>query len=748
MKTPPRTARHPAPPRLASCAHGGPRTHGAPIGSVAARAPWLARLILFALALALAAPAPAAAQEATGLEGSWTGEISIPGSPLGITVVLTRADDGSWTGTIDIPAQGASAAALEQVRVEGDSVGFVIAGVPGAPTFAGVVSEAGDEISGTFTQGGQSFPFALTRRDAVDLSEALEGFDAWLLAQMEAWEVPGLALAVVRGGEVAHIEGYGLRNVADSLPVTPSTLFAIGSSSKAFTTALLGTLVDEGTLGWDDPVRQHLPEFTLADPAAAGALTVRDMVTHRSGLPRHDGIWYANPDLDRAEMVARLAHLPANEPLRAAWQYNNLMFIAAGYLAEQLEGESWENLVRARLFGPLGMERSGFSVRESQADPDHARPYDERGDTLAEVAFKVIDAVGPAGSINSTAEDMARWVQMHLAGGEFEGRTVLERGTTEALQTPAMVIGARPTDPAFGIMAYGLGWFLDSYRGHFRVHHGGNIDGFSALVSLFPHDDLGVVVLTNRNATPLPEFVVRQLADRIFEMEPRDWSREALTGRDTQRARADSLAALGPEEREEGSDRVEGTTPTHPLDAYAGSYLNPGYGTVEVSLVDGGEGLAIRYYDLALDLEHVHYDVFETVSAGESSPFAGVRVRFRTGFDGGVEALDLPLEPSLPAAAFTRAPDDRLTDPAFLDRLAGAYRLDGQVVQVRRQGTELVATIPGQPPYVLVPGTETTFTLEVAPQIRVSFEVPTEGPAAALTFHQPNGTFRYARTDG
>ncbi len=727
-------------------------------------------LLFLAAALPLAAPAAALAQGAPTVEGRWSGEIQIPGSPLGIAVTFSRDDTGSWEALLDIAAQGMMDQRMESVRVEGDSVGFVIPGVPGDPTFRGTVNEEGDRISGTFTQGGASFPFLLRRADGVDLSGALEGFDAWIEAQMEGWKVPGVAVAVVRGGEVAHLGGYGYRSLADSLPVTPETLFAIGSSTKAFTTALLGTLVDEGRLGWDDPVRRHLPGFSMADSAAAVGITVRDLVTHRSGLPRHDGIWYANPDLTREEIVARMAHLPSSQPLRSAWQYNNLAFVAAGHLAEQLEGASWEALVEARLLAPLGMQRSGFSVRSAMEDPDHARPYDVRGDTLVEIPFRRIDAVGPAGSINSSAEEMARWVQMLLARGELNGATVLQTGTVEAMETPAMAIAARPSDPALGLMTYGLGWFLDSYRGHFRVHHGGNIDGFSALVSYFPQHDLGIVVLTNRNGSNLPELVVRQLADRVLELEPRDWSGEALAGQAAQRAQADSLAALGPEARERTEDRVEGTTPSHPLAGFAGRYRHPGYGIMEVALegegsggsgngastrgsgpseAGGAEGLILQYYDISLPLRHVHFDVFETRNReGESSPFAGFRVRFTTGFDGGVEGLQIALEPTLPASTFARAPDDRLTDPAFLDRLAGPYRLDAQTIRIRRQGERLVAEIPGQPPYTLVPASETSFTLEVAPQIRVSFDLSDAGEPQAVTFHQPNGTFRYARVEG
>ncbi|MDZ7778451.1 MAG: serine hydrolase domain-containing protein [Gemmatimonadota bacterium] len=502
--------------------------------------------LLFVVAGGLAGPTPSRAQDAPAdPEGTWRGEIAVPGSPLAFTVSLARSEAGDWSGTVDIPSQGAEQEPLTGIRVVEDSVVFSIEGVPGDPTFRGEVGPERAALEGDFTQGSQTFPFALERAEAVDLTAALDGLDAWMAEHMDAWNVPGLGLAVVKDGEVAHLAGYGLRDVEDSLPVTEETLFAIGSSTKAFTTSLLGTFVDDGALDWEDRVRAHLPEFALADTAVAEAMTVRDLVTHRSGLPRHDAIWYANPELTRAEVLERLPHLPPTEPLRAAWQYNNLMYMVAGHLMERVGEASWEELIRERLLDPLGMPRSGLSVRTSQSDPDHALPYAERNDSLVRIDFRTIDAVGPAGSINSSAEEMAEWLRLHLAEGTLDGRTILEQGTVEALQTPAMAIASRPSDPAFGVQSYALGWFVDSYRGHFRVHHGGNIDGFSAMVALFPHDELGIVVLTNKNGTPLAEFAARQVADRVLELEPRDWSGEALAERDDRRARTDSVE--GPE---------------------------------------------------------------------------------------------------------------------------------------------------------------------------------------------------------
>jgi CubicO group peptidase (beta-lactamase class C family) len=240
---------------------------------------------------------------------------------------------------------------------------------------------------------------------------------------------------------------------------------------------LLGLLVDEGKLDWDEPVASYLPDFKLYDEYATAHLTPRDMVCHRSGLPRHDLVWYNDEEITRAELVRRLRFLEPNEDLRAAWQYNNLMYLTAGYLIEQLTGTAWEEAVRRRVLEPLGMRRTNFSVFDSQKDDDHALPYLEDDDELRKIAFRPIGVMGPAGSINSCVDEMARWVNLHLGGGSFDGKPVIQAGTLRAMHTPQMVMPGLPQEEWVSPASYGLGWMIDTWRGRYRVHHGGNIDG-------------------------------------------------------------------------------------------------------------------------------------------------------------------------------------------------------------------------------------------------------------------------------
>lgn len=256
---------------------------------------------------------------------------------------------------------------------------------------------------------------------------------------MNDWKVPGASIAVVADGKVMMTKGYGLRDVKANLPVTPKTVFAIGSITKSFTVTLLGSLVDEGKIEWDTPVRKYLPDFEMYDPVVTERLSVRDLVTHRSGLPRHDAPWYNSP-LPRAELVRRIRFLEPSKDLRTTYQYNNLMFLTAGYLAEQVGGAPWEDLVRRRIFGPLGMSDSNTSVIASQQAPDFARPYELAKKEVKEVPFRNIDQIGPAGSINSSAEDMARYVPMHLGGGKSpDGKTIVSEGNLAQMQVPQIV---------------------------------------------------------------------------------------------------------------------------------------------------------------------------------------------------------------------------------------------------------------------------------------------------------------------
>lgn len=681
----------------------------------------------------------AAAAAAAGVDspaGHWNGAIEIPGSPLAVTVDLAPDGEG-WQGNISIPAQGARDLPLAEITVDGSLVVFSISGVPGEPTFSGTLE--GADLAGEFSQGGQRFGFKLTRSDtpAALASSALEGLDDVIRQALIDFGVPGLGLGVVVDGEVVLAGGYGLRDVEAELPVTADTLFAIGSATKAFTTFVLGTLVDEGLVDWDEPVRSYLPEFRLADEHATAHLTVRDLVSHRSGLPRHDLSWYGST-ADRAELMARLAHMEPFADLRERYHYQNLMFLTAGVLIERVTGDTWEEAVRGKIFEPLGMAGSNFAVADSQAASDHALPYHYEKGATVRVPFRTIDAMGPAGSINSSINDMVRWLQLHLGEGEIDGRRLIHNGTLREMHTPQTVVGGYPEpDSDTFLTAYGLGWFIESYRGHYRLHHGGGIDGFVTMVSFLPREGIGVVTLTNASGAALSPLLNQVVIDRLLGETGKDWLGEALE----RRARSEEVAEQATKDREQV--RVPGTTPAHSLGGYAGEYANPGYGRLEVALVD--DHLELGYNSMSAPLEHWHYEVFEAPDDGTPG-LGGLRLQFRTSVEGRVDAVLVPMESEVADIVFLKQPDRRFEDPAVLERFTGVYELSAQRATVSLRGNRLQIEVPGQQTYLLTPVADTTFALGDMTGFSVTF-VEEDDRIVAVRFNQPNGVFTATRVD-
>jgi CubicO group peptidase (beta-lactamase class C family) len=687
----------------------------------------------------LSLPVVSVAAGEPSLEGHWEGSIDLPGQKLEIDLDFKMAD-GAWTGDISIPAQGARDLPLEGISLDGMQATFAITGIPGDPTFSGTISEDLKSIAGDFTQGGATFPFTLTSgADPVaKAAAALAGIDEVIDAALEDWKTPGLGLAVVVDGRVALASGYGLRDVENELPVTENTLFAIGSSSKAFTTLAMGLLADEGELDWDEPVASYLPGFKLYDDYATTHLTPRDMVCHRSGLPRHDLTWYNNEEIARAELVARLAYLEPNEDLRALWQYNNLMFLTAGYLIEVLTGSPWEEAIRNRILDPLGMTRTNFSVHDSQEDADHALPYIEDDDEIRKVDFRPIGVMGPAGSINSSVAEMARWAALHTGGGSIDGEPVISPGTLREMHTPQMIIPGLPQEEHLSPSSYGLGWFIDMWRGHYRVHHGGNIDGFSALVTLFPRDGVGIVVLVNKGGSALPDLITSTVADRVLGLDPRPWIAEAAEERD----QAEPLVDAAQEKKD--LFRVKNTTPSRDLLAYAGEYEHKGYGVLEIRA--NGDALAMVYNGMVMPLEHWHFDVFNVAERDDAVIPEDLRANFLTDARGRIARVALPVEPFVDPILFDRLPPRRLSDPAYLGRLAGSYDLLNQSLVATVQGTTLVISVDGGPPLKLVPSGEDEFEIDGITGFTVGFTVPESEPATGMMLITPGGVFDAPRT--
>ena len=447
------------------------------------------------------------------------------------------------------------------------------------------------------------------------------------------------------------------------------------------------------------------PGLRMSDPIATESITPRDLVTHRSGLPRHDMVWY-NTRLTGKDVFARLAHFEPTEPLRSKFQYNNMMFMVAGYLVETVDGRPWEEAVRARIFRPLGMDSSNFSVLDSQKADDFARPYDEQEGKVRVIPFRDITNVGPAGSINSNVADMARWVAVHTHGGKLGGKTIISPAVLDDLHTPQIPTGSgygrpRRTGRRSRPARTRMGWMIDTYRGHRRVHHGGAIDGFTAKTCLFPDDGMGIVVLTNKDGTPLPE------------------TDHPARGRPAAGARADRLAGRGPRPAEQGPRRRQGgqeeegvgpaprhaspptrwrnTPATTSIPATARSRSSSATASSSPSTTASGPRSSTGTTRSSTPPRPTTTPRWPT-STGRSSSRPTSRATFN--------AVAVPLEPSVKPIVFTRRPDRKLSDPEYLKRFEGEYELAGQTATIRLQGHVLIFEQAGGSPVELVPDRE------------------------------------------
>ncbi len=571
----------------------------------------------------------------------------------------------------------------------------------------------------------------MTIATAVTTPE-LEGLDDFIRNTIDRWNVPGLSIAVVKDGEVLMSDGFGYRDLGRKLPVTTRTLFAIGSSTKAFTTMTMATLVDEGKLDWDAPVRRYFPWFAMHDPFATDRITPRDLVTHRSGLPRHDMLWYNNTTETRRGILERIRYLQPNADFRTVWQYQNLMYLTAGYLAGELAGSDWETAVRERIFGPLGMTNSNFSVSTSQLSDDFALPYVEKDDEVREMPFRNIDLVGPAGSINSNVEDMTKWLMLQLNKGKWGDKQLVSEAQIAEMHKGHMQMPATyyPLEEN-SHPAYGLAWFIENYNGDTMVHHGGAIDGFLGLVAFLPKHNLGVVVQTNLSGNPVPFIVTYNVLDRLRGRKPSD------TDATIRKVYDEAKAAMKKGKEKSQESRVEGAKPSHALEDYVGQYENPGYGIVTIGRND--DGLTYTYHDETFPLQHYHYDIFEWEMRSFEVRFP---VSFGTGLKGDVDRLSLALEPTMAPSEFTRVADQSMRERSFLERFVGEYEIMGRPLTVSLEGEHsLIVNVPGQPAHELNPFRGTEFKIKGLSGYFLEFKEDASGNVTGVMFTQPGGSF-------
>jgi CubicO group peptidase (beta-lactamase class C family) len=462
---------------------------------------------------------------------------------------------------------------------------------------------------------------------------------------LAAARIPGSAIAVVANGRIVATAGYGHRALNTKLPVTAQTVYPIASTTKAINATLLGTLIDEGRLEWDAPVQRYLRNFRLQDPLASALATVRDLVTMRTGLPRHDWMRVENP-ISRADLVERLRYLEPSAGFRERFQYNNLTVTAAGHIAEILTARTWEELVQERIFAPLDMRASRFTAPDAG---NATLSYHEDSRRELRLTRRLEMAVtAPAGSvIHSTIEDMARWLLYNLAGSGQPA--ILDPRTLAEIHSPQTPAGTDPMAPSPNA-TYALGWFNDTYNGHLRLSHSGYLHDVHSSVTLFPEDDVGIVSFTNFGPPTCARLINEHAFDLLMGLEPVQSIEDKMVQyeRKVEDMRQRNAAVL----------RVPNASLSHPVGAHVGTYMHRAYGELEVQLE--GSQLLLKRGQLVLPLCHWHYDAWVVQDTGNfpihvPHPFdRNSLLLFETDADGKVAALSIQFEPTVPAIRFAK----------------------------------------------------------------------------------------------
>ena len=580
---------------------------------------------------------------------------------------------------------------------------------------------------------------ALTvRAQEPDVSKKLEGFDAYMDQLLKDWNTPGIGVGIVINDKLVFAKGYGYRDYGRKLPFTPTTLCPIASNSKLFTAVAAGMLVEQGKLTWDKPVRDAVPTVQFYNDQLNNNVTLRDMLSHRTGVTRHDLIWFKSP-FTRKELFEKLKYLEPQQPMRETFLYNNLMFSAVGYIIELKSGKTWEKYVRENVFEPLDMNTSTYTISDMLKLPDHGVPYREKRDSfeLYQIPYyEDTEGVAPAGAIISNINELSHWLVALMNDGSYNGKQVLPPNVLKATMQPAIGL-PNALGEALGYWEvlnpdYGMGRQTASYRGHLMTFHGGDLPGFHSQVSFLPNEKIGVIVLViGDHAAPLYNVVSYNVYERLLGMDQTPWSERRLKIRLANKKAGTEARAKA------GGDRVPNTKPSHPLSDYAAEYENPAYGIVKIGCKS--EQLDFTFHEFQYPLSHFHYDRFDTPDDEQYGRFS---VNFRTNPQGDISEAVMSIDEA--EVVFKRKPE--VLDPKLLEKLAGTYLTPSQVkFEVLYQpGGGLSLVFPGGPPQKLIQVKRLQFRTPQSGDTIYEF-VLENGQVKALRERDPSGEFSFPR---
>ncbi len=574
---------------------------------------------------------------------------------------------------------------------------------------------------------------------SADVSKKLKGFDGYMEKVLKDWNAPGIGVGIVVDDKLVFAKGYGYRDYEKKLPFTLTTLCPIASNTKLFTAVAAGLLVEEGKLSWDKPVRDAVPGIRFYNDALNNTITLRDMLSHRTGITRHDAIWYKS-DFSRKELFERLVYLEPKEQPRQIFLYNNMMYAAVGHLIELQSGKTWEDFVRDRIFKPLEMGSTVYTIAEMTERPDFGVPFTERRDTteLYKIPhYEEMAGVAPAGAIISNIQDMSHWLIALMNDGKYAGAQVFPSGPLKATLEPAIALpNTQGETRGFWELTnsvYGMGRWTASYRGHLLTFHGGDIDGFHSQVSFMPQERIGVIVFViGDHCASLYNTVSYSVYERLLGMSQTPWSDRWLDVRVKAKKAGKEARAKA------GADQVPDTTPSHPIADYVGDYEHPAYGALTIGEKDGQ--LQFDFHKIQFPMSHFHYDRFDTP---DDERYGKWSVNFVTNPQGDVDRAVMSLDEA--EAVFTRKPET--LDPGTLKQLAGTYETptgSSFKVVLREEDRTLYITVPGQPDTELIHYKGLSFRIKEFADVVFEF-VEDGGRITALKQRDPSGEYVFKR---
>jgi CubicO group peptidase (beta-lactamase class C family) len=583
--------------------------------------------------------------------------------------------------------------------------------------------------------------FTLARSAAaqdINVAQRLEGFDAYMAKTLKDWNAPGVGVGIVVNDKLVFVKGYGFRDYEKKLPFTPATMSPIASNTKLFTAVAAGMLVEEGKLSWDKPVRESVPAIRFYNDQLNDTVTLRDMLSHRTGITRHDTIWYKS-DFTRKQLFEKLVYLEPQEPMRETFLYNNLMFAAVGYLIELQSGKTWEQFVKERIFDPLQMNSTSYSIADMLKRPEFGIGFTERRDSFELYRipyYEDIAGVAPCGAIVSNIEDMSHWLIALMNQGKYNGKQVLPAEVLKDTLQPAIALPntALETRGWSEILnaAYGMGRQTASYRGHLITLHGGDLPGFHTQVSFMPQDHIGVIVFVIGNhSQPLYNIVSYNVYERLLGLDQTPWSERQLEIRLKNKK-------AGTEARTKANGgQVPDTKASHALADYAGAYENPAYGVMTIGLKDNQ--LQFDFHKMRLPMTRFHYDRFDTLDDEQEGKWS---VNFRTNPQGDIDQAVVSLDEA--EAVFVRKPDT--IDQKLMTEMAGEYTTPsgGKIEVALTPGGGLSLVVPGQPVTPLSHVKGLTFRTPRFSDLILEFVVQ-DGHVKGLKQKDPSGEFTFPK---